>query len=190
MLMLGYNFKTKLNYDPKVIVDCGANIGLASIYFKSRFPDSKIVAIEPEKNNFDLMKKNLDAYENVICENIGVWNKEAFVGVKSADSTDWGFSFQEVDEGTAGSVKALSIRDIMEKHSIEKIDILKIDIEGAEKEVFSSDYSYWMDRTQMIIVELHDRSVEGCSKAFFDALTRYNFSTEIRGENLFCFIEH
>lgn len=189
MLLMGYKFRTKLDHTPKTIIDCGANIGLASIYFKSRFPDVHIIAVEPEKNNFILMSENLQQYKDIICENIGIWNKETYVSVRFPDSINSGFSFKEAPEYSEGSIKALSITDLMKKHSLEQIDILKIDIEGAEKELFTFGYEYWLSRTRLIIIELHDKSVEGCSKALFNALSKYNFSTEVRGENLLCFIK-
>lgn len=58
-----YNFT--VNKPPEVIVDAGANVGFASIYFASKYPNSKIIAIEPEESNFRLLKKNTDSYEKM-----------------------------------------------------------------------------------------------------------------------------
>ena len=189
LVRFGYKFNTKLNFKPQVIIDCGANIGLASVYFKSLFPDSQIIAIEPEINNYNMMVDNLKCYNEVFCMNVGVWNRKANIIVDNSDTSDYGFSFHEVADETEGSVKALSIKDIMNEYSIDYIDILKIDIEGAEKELFGIDYDVWLSRTRLLIIELHDRMREGCSKTFFDALSKYNYSTEIRGENIFVFFK-
>lgn len=188
LLKRGYDFRTPINFEPRVIIDCGANIGLTSIFFRKKYPNAKIVAIEPEKKNYELMLKNLDKYSNIYPLNVGIWNKDTFLAVNDPDATAWGFSFHEVDEESEGCSKALSIKSIMDKYDIDYIDILKIDIEGGEKDLFQANYDYWLSRTRILIIELHDRSVEGCSKAFFDALYKYNFSTEIKGDNLFCFM--
>lgn len=63
------------------------------------------------------------------------------------------------------------------------IDLLKLDVEGAEKEIFSVNYENWLPYTKVIMIELHDRFKHGCSKAFFSAVAKYDFSFSIRGEN-------
>lgn len=190
MLVMAYNFETNFETKPEIIIDCGANIGLTSIFFKNKYPDSKIIAIEPERTNFELMIQNLAPYNSIICENTGVWSKNTYLKVDKQDATNWGFSFHEVEEHTENSIGALSIKSIMQKYSIDTIDILKIDIEGAEKELFITEYKYWMDRTRLLIIELHDRTIDGCSKALIDVLSQYNFLIEIRSDNIFCFLKH
>ena len=53
--------------DAQRIIDGGANIGCASVYFSLRFPKAQILAIEPENNNFSLLKKNAEPYKNISC---------------------------------------------------------------------------------------------------------------------------
>jgi hypothetical protein len=77
----------------------------------------------------------------------------------------------------------------MRQHQCEKIDILKIDIEGSEKELFESDYETWLPKVTTLIIELHDRMREGSSLSFFRALTKYNFRLAVKGENLICTIK-
>ena len=74
----------------------------------------------------------------------------------------------------------------MTKFNIPYIDILKMDIEGAEKEIFEFGYANWIPKVKVMIVELHDRYKEGCSKAFFKTMGEYEFSSRIRGENIIC----
>jgi hypothetical protein len=95
---------------------------------------------------------------------------------------------KEVEAESTKSIRAVTIREIMEEQQIDFIDVLKIDIEGAEKEVFSSDYDYWLSKTRVIIIELHDSMKEGCSKTFFESLGKYDFKTGISGENIICFM--
>ena len=72
----------------------------------------------------------------------------------------------------------------MKKMDWDHIDILKLDVEGAEKEIFSSNYEDWLPKTKVLIIELHDRMRKGCSKVVFSAISEYNFSLDISGENL------
>lgn len=184
-----YRFKRKLSFEPQVIVDCGANIGLASVYFKSKYPESTIIAIEPEINNYNMLVNNLKNYSDIHCLNLGIWSRKANIAVDDSQASDYGFSFHEVDDHVEDAVKAVSIKNIIEQYSLDRIDILKVDIEGAELELFKNNYDDWLPFVRVLIIELHDRMRAGCSKALFDALSKYNFSTEIRGENLFVFLK-
>jgi hypothetical protein len=72
----------------------------------------------------------------------------------------------------------------LQKSGLQTIDILKLDIEGAEKELFRAGFESWLPNTRLLIVELHDRMVPGCSKALFEAVSKYDFDCETRWENL------
>mgnify|MGYP000361339186 CR=1 FL=1 len=54
-------------------------------------------------------------------------------------------------------------------------DLLKIDIEGAEKELFSENTDYWLGKVNMIIIELHDWMRKDCSKNFYSAIKKYKY---------------
>ena len=62
--------------NPKVILDCGANIGLGAVFFQRLFPGARIFAVEPEPDNFEILKLNVQGYPNITCVNSGVWNKK------------------------------------------------------------------------------------------------------------------
>jgi FkbM family methyltransferase len=170
--------------NPKVIIDGGANIGLFSVMMKNKFADAKIISIEPDKENFEMLKKNVSGYQDIFCENCGLWNKETNLKVHDKlDRGKWGMMVEETDE--AGDVKAISIDSIMDKYSIERIDILKLDIETSEKKLFLDNYERWLPKTKMLIIELHDFMEEGCSKSFFSAINKTfnNYEYAIKGEN-------
>jgi hypothetical protein len=61
-----------------------------------------------------------------------------------------------------------------------------MDIEGAEKEVFETNYRDWLPKVKTMVVELHDRYKEGCSKTFFKTMSEYDCSSRIRHENIIC----
>ena len=182
-----YNIPIQIK--PNVIIDCGANVGLTSLYFKNKFPDSKIIAIEPEIKNFEMMSHNLVKYENVNIYNNGIWSKKAFLEIVDVGKSNWGFTVKEVETKTANSISALSIKDLMEINNISEIDILKIDIEGSEKILFEKDYEYWLSKTNILIIELHDRLITDCSKTFFKAIVNYNFTFLNKGENLIFYLK-
>ena len=118
-----------------------------------------------------------------------VWNKSINLVIKDVGLGHWGFMIEETIMPTENSIQAYTIENIMKQFSIDQIDILKIDIEGSEKELFESGYEYWLPKTKVLILEIHDRMRVGCSKSIFKALSNYNFSTCHRGENLFVFMK-
>ena len=175
---------------PKVIIDCGANIGLAAVYFANKYPDATIISIEPESSNFEVLKLNTQHYPNIHCLKNGIWNRKANLKIEDIGLGKWGFITTEVPEPEPNTIAALSINDIREMFSIDEIDILKIDIEGSEKQMFKDNYSGWMNKSKLIIIELHDRMQKGTAKAFFDALHPYDYQLEMKGENIFCELNH
>ena len=176
--------------EPHVIIDCGANVGLSAVYFKNKYPNSTIIAVEPEHSNFELLVKNTSNYKSIHCIEGGIWNKSTNLEIRDIGFGKWGFIIEETDTTTENSIAAYTIDELLTKFKIDKIDILKIDIEGSEKELFSSNFEQWLPKTSMIVVELHDRLKVGCSKALFNALADYNYSLTFRGENLFIHLEN
>ena len=179
-------YDIKFEKDPDVIVDCGANIGLASIYFKNKYPNAKIIAIEPEAANYQLLVKNTGQYHDIYCLEAGVWNKTTDLKIKDVGLGNWGFVTEKVDHEDGSTVKAISIDKIIEQFGLDKIDVLKIDIEGAEKELFENNSELWLPKVRAVIVELHDGMKEGCSKSFFRAMLPYKFKMQTKGENIIC----
>src|SRR3970040_2053414 len=74
-------YKLKLNFEPSVIIDGGANIGLTTIFYKQKFPNAKIITVEPDKSNFEALERNLKFYSNVFNINAGLWYKNSFIKI-------------------------------------------------------------------------------------------------------------
>ena len=100
-----------------------------------RISHSKIVAVEPESKNVTQLRKNCLNYSNISIEHAAVWSKTAKLSIKSPDAETNAFQVREVIDG---DIQAISIDDIITKYDLPRIDLLKIDIEGSEKEVFSA----------------------------------------------------
>ena len=150
----------------------------------NRFPNAKIICIEPDTENFDLLKQNVSPYENIFCENCGLWNKTTTLKVYDKfNAGKWGIITEEDVEN--GTISAISPDFLIEKYDISKIDILKIDIETSEKQLFSENYKTWLSATKTLIIEFHDRLESGCFKVFIDAVndvfSEYDYS--VSGEN-------
>lgn len=171
----------KFSYEPdiKTIIDAGANAGYATIYFANLFKEANIIAIEPAPENYTLLKKNTSAIPKVNILTSALWSKSTLLQIQD-NGGHWVYS---VDEDPAGTTTGISISDIMKLYQIEVIDILKIDIEGSEKNLFQHNYEGWLPLTRYLIVETHDRLLKDCTKTVFKALEGYNFSCHLNGEN-------
>jgi FkbM family methyltransferase len=148
-----YNFKA-INNQP-YIIDCGANVGISVLYFKTLYPNAEIIAFEPDKDIFAILKENIDNsnHKKVTLINKALWNTEGKT------------SF--IDEGADGG-KILDSKNIpphnlniieVETTSLraclnQKVDFLKIDIEGAETIVIE-DCENLLHNVERIFIEFH-----------------------------------
>ena len=166
------------------IIDAGSNIGLTSVYLSKDFPNSNFITIEPDSSNFESVSYNLETngVTNVVKIKGGLWSKNTNLKIVNdfRDKNDWSIRVEETNE--EADLKAFSISYLMQEHKFETIDILKIDIEGSEKEVFTgsnADVSF-LSKTKCIAVEIHDEF--DCRDAIYAILTKYNFEYFESGE--------
>jgi FkbM family methyltransferase len=164
-----YNMSFKMV--PKIILDAGANIGLSAVYFANKYPDATIIALEPESSNFLLLQKNISPYPQIKSLQAALWKESGHINL--IDPSNGHHGFQTVEGKTndcarSWLVEALTVDGIMSRMGLRTIDILKIDIEGAEKEVFENSAD-WIDKIEVIMAELHDGLKPGCSRAFIEA---------------------
>ena len=174
---------------PEAIIDAGANIGLASVYFANKYPDARIIAIEPEQSNFDLLKENTAPYPNITAVQAALWNRNEEINLIDPGLGKWGFMTDgkqppgQSPDNVCHAVKAFTVDRIIEDYDLKRVNILKVDIEGAEKEVFS-DTSAWIDSVDSIIVELHERMKPGCNRSFYVGSNGFDHEWS-QGENVY-----
>jgi FkbM family methyltransferase len=183
ILLCGEYGNFDLPFTPRTIVDAGANIGMASIYYAHRYPQARIISIEAEASNFDMLCRNAAAYPSITPIHVALWDRDGFINVREPDPATgafgkWGFV---TSEAPGIQVRAITMRTLMAERGIASIDLLKVDIEGAEKEVFES--CDWMGHVRALVVELHDRFKPGCGAAV--AAVTSGYSKSERGEMTF-----
>ena len=139
---------------PKVIVDGGAYTGLSTVYFAKKYPKAKIIAIEPEESNFNILKLNTHKFKNVIPIRAAIWKEKTYLELLYSEQGYWATTAREVKNKTIKSVRAITVVDII-KDNNDQIDILKLDVEGAEKEIFSNKDISWLENLRVLIIELH-----------------------------------
>jgi len=178
---------------PRVIVDAGAYTGLSSVFFAMRYPESQIIAIEPSDSNFEVLVRNSERFKNIKPVHAALWVQPGWLTVADPGRGAWGLQVKEnrdmtdhcserLSDNSGQLVRAITLSDILRDYGINRIDLLKLDIEGSERELFS-DYEHWIGQVDSIIMELHDRFRAGCSRSFFKAIDEFPIESW-RGENV------
>lgn len=179
-----YNISKITSKNVKTIVDLGSNIGFSVMHFKSKFPNARVIAVEPEKSNYDQLVKNVKTYKSVDCLQNAIWYSQKNLGIFDSGLGEYGFRVVDGNQKLVGSVDAITMDDIINKYKLQTIDILKIDIEGAEKELFTYNYESWLPKVRCIVIELHDSYRPGCATAFFKAISSREFEIFCKGEDI------
>jgi len=174
-------YRFNLN-NPLTIVDLGANVGYATLYFKVQNPNATIIAVEPDINNFNQLVLNTNKFNDIHCINKAVWSNERELYLDISPSLgDWGI--QVTEEIKKNKVQTISIPKLMDEFNLKSIDVLKIDIETAEEEIFKN--CDWINHVKILVVETHDRFKEASSNNFIRAISKLpKFNIALSGENI------
>jgi FkbM family methyltransferase len=167
------HYEIALQDPPQLIVDGGANVGYASVYFANKYPNAKVIAIEPDPENCALFRKNCAAYPNVELIQGALWTSNTDLIIENSAAESWAFRVVEAPSSINRSFKAFTVADILTRSGKEHIDLLKLDVEGSEEQLFSSNYGGWIGRVKYMIIEVHGQR---CHDAVFAATKDRGFS--------------
>jgi FkbM family methyltransferase len=139
--------------DP-IIVDAGANIGAAAVWFALTYPKAKILAIEPDVSNYELLTRNAIAFPSIVPLNAAIAASSGTLYLTDPGLGAWGYRTEEQPTERSYAVDAMTLEQVIAKSSGTPF-ILKIDIEGAESDLFSR-HSEELNKFPLVIIELHD----------------------------------
>lgn len=138
-----------------IILDLGSNIGLTIYHLKQLYPKAVIFGYEMNTENYLLAKRNTKAFANVHVYNQAVWTENKIVEYNpNSDYDAYSISHQKNNEQNI-KIQALTIMDIIKQHKLKKIDYLKMDIEGAEKEILNNQDLSWLQFVNSMNIEMH-----------------------------------
>lgn len=167
-----------------IIIDAGANIGLASLWFAEQYPEARIFAVEPDEENLAVLDRNVTGLKNVTVLRGGLWDHEAHLRIGNPEAGSAGFRLSE----EAGTVPTYSVPAILAKTENATLFIVKIDIEGGEAAVFRSNTA-WAAEASLIVIETHDwlYPAEGTSRNLLKVMSGLPVDFLFRNENVFFF---
>ena len=164
----------------RYIVDAGANIGLSSIFMALKFPGAVIDAVEVADANIPVLRKNTAFYPQINIYPMGLWFRSAKLKIINPEAEPWAFIVEETDDADPFGISTIGVDDIIKMRGAERIDILKVDIEGGERDLFQC--ADWIKHVRCLAIELHDHIKPGCHQAVDDAVRRRIFDYQRCGE--------
>ncbi len=174
---------------PKSILDLGANVGYSSAYFLSKYPAASVVAIEPDPGNYAICCRNLEPYGcRALVVRGAVWpERNRLVLDRGAwrDGREWATQVRQSREAmtASDSIEGFDMATLIGLSGSTEIDLLKIDIERSELELFSRNIDSWLPRIKNLCIELHGPD---CEDVFFRALSDFTYDLSRTGELTVC----
>lgn len=163
--------------DAEFVIDAGANIGYTAVLYANWWPNATIVSLEVDEENYELTLLNTKYYHNIKVKHAALWQNNSKLKIEAGQED--GFVVKEIKGENVlkeNLTKGVTVDDIMFEFKATKIDFLKMNIEGSEKEVFEKNYENWLPKTKCMLIELHDGKNAGCAKAVFTTTNKYNFA--------------
>lgn len=165
--------------NPKTIIDLGANVGYSAAYFLTKYPTATVLAVEPDPGNYFACCRNLEPFGTKAKIIHGAaWAERTTLLVERGtyrDGREWSTQVRHATETNLHGqdcVQAYDMNALIEMSEASEIDLLKIDIERSELELFSRNVEQWLPRVKNLSVELHDAE---CREVFFRAVSNYTY---------------
>jgi len=169
------------------VVDLGANVGYASLYFWRYLNAARLVAVEPDPMNAAACRANLQNVP-IDCQfrQAAVWSRAMGLMVERGtfrDGRDWAVTVRPAHGEEVPVTTAIDVGSLLDEAGLGQVDLLKIDIEGAERELFAEGASAWLGRVRNLVIELHD---EQCVERFERAMAPFDFDRRASGDAFAC----
>lgn len=170
--------------DPRFVLDLGANVGYASVFFANQYGAARILAVEPDPLNFEVCCRNLNSYgERVKVLKGAVWPYCSRLALSYGFGSGWATQVKVSTNESDAEVEAWDIPTLLDVAGVEIADLIKIDIEGSEIELFAANSQAWLRRTRNLCIELHG----GTSyEIFHRALSSFKYQLAMVGELTVC----
>lgn len=164
-----------------LIIDAGGYIGTAALKLAALFPASKVVCLEPSEENLVLLRRNVGTVPNIVVMQAALAATRGEATLRDGGSGEWGFSIT-TGGAALGTVPTVTVDDIIGHEGRDRLFILKLDVEGAEREILDTSAG-WIGRSDIVVAELHEAAAPGAEAAFENAVQGRR-NTRLPGEKV------
>lgn len=162
--------------EPKLIIDCGAYAGYSTLYFLTKYKNAHVIAVEADKRNFDLCRRNLAPYASrVTLIHAAVWPETISLALRTGEwlgtTREWASKAEPLRSSESSNLKAVGIGSLLRDSGFSRIDVLKM-ATWSEETIFARHCEEWLPHVRNIVIRLIDKKAED---VFFSALSEYRF---------------
>jgi FkbM family methyltransferase len=166
---------------PRTILDLGANAGLTAASFALQYPEAEILAVEPGGDNFSICDQNVAQFSNAKAVRKAAAAERGWLEIENPEAMAMAQTYRECGECTEGAVEALTIEDLLGLTRAARPVLVKMDIEGAEVEMFRR-YDTWINSVDAVLVEPHGHGTQALIE---QALEANRFKVSHIGEKIY-----
>ena len=181
-VLLEKEYDLPLREQPAMIIDAGAYTGISARWFAARYPGARVIALEPDPANFDVLQRNVREIPHIHPTREALWSADEPVYLRSNGLAAWASQVGRVGADSE-RVSGVTVATLMGRLGIERVDLLKLDIEGSERDLFESGTETWLPRVDAIAVEVHEDLRHGARAAILSACSDFRV-TEVGHETL------
>ena len=169
--------------DVPVIVDAGANVGYSALYFADTYPEAFVLAVEPDAETYRMLEQNCAGHDRIKPVHAALWSHDRGVELSGSELNSWSRLVR--DGGSEHRTSSMRLDQLLAGVPHSRLLILKLDIEGAEREVCLACPDL-VRTAPCILVEPHDFKFPGaaCLTPLFSAIAGKQVDTLLIGENL------
>ncbi|HEY3989680.1 MAG TPA: FkbM family methyltransferase [Acidobacteriaceae bacterium] len=171
--------------DISSVIDLGGNAGMASVWFLNTFPRARVVTVEANPDNFPSLEANLHPYgdRSIVVKGGAWWRQTPLALVRRRDEGDASVREALPGDDPATLMDGWDVPALMARAGFDRVDLLKIDIEGAETDLLLNNADRWLPRVRNLSIEFHGPE---CVAALERALEPYTWQKQVLGELTFC----
>jgi FkbM family methyltransferase len=181
-VLLEEEYRVATTRSPKLIVDLGSHIGASVIFFRLRYPPARIVALEPDPRNFAKLRRNVSGFPGIEIHQLAVAGRDGRASLHAGSSSLAGSLVRTARDSEATSVATVSLDTLIDRLGAERIDLLKVDVEGMEFELLAR--SERLAAVDAIVGEFHPLLSGHGPQAFVELLRDFDVALEPRGPDL------
>ena len=152
-----YDIECELPETP-MILDGGANVGYTTRYYLLRYPNARIVSVQPDPGNLKLLKQNVSEYGgrvDVVPAALAASTGSVHMTAFGSEGQEFARRFAQSERASCEGVPAITLSEIASENGVTGFSLIKLDIEGAESDVLrSGDEAFWANAA-LVVVELH-----------------------------------